>query len=97
MPTGTRKCKVCGREYPYCKTSNSNNIFRFQDVACSPECGSIYFDRIQKSRTSKNPNNTNENKATKENFDKFNDLDECDDELEELDDIDDEAEETATV
>ena len=50
MPTGSRKCKVCGKEYPYCKTVHNDNIFRYQDVACCPQHGSIYFAKIMKSR-----------------------------------------------
>ncbi len=51
MPKGTRKCKVCGAEYEYCKTNRPTGIFRYQDVACSPEHGSIYFARILESRS----------------------------------------------
>ena len=50
MATATRICKVCGKEYKYCKTWLSTEKFRYQDVACSPECGSIYFANIASSR-----------------------------------------------
>lgn len=50
MAKGTRRCKVCGVEYEYCHTVRKNNIFRWQDVACSPEHGSIYLARILESR-----------------------------------------------
>jgi len=50
MPTVFRKCKVCGVEYPYCKTVVSDDVFRYQDVACCPEHGSIYFAQILESR-----------------------------------------------
>ncbi len=50
MATATRICKVCGKEYKYCKTWLSTDKFRYQDVACSPECGSIYFANIAISR-----------------------------------------------
>lgn len=50
MATATRTCKVCGKEYKYCKTWLSTDKFRYQDVACSPECGSIYFANIASSR-----------------------------------------------
>lgn len=49
MPTGTRKCKICGCEYPYCKTITKNR-FRYQDVACSPEHAAEYFRKIELSR-----------------------------------------------
>ena len=47
---GTRKCKVCGKEYSYCKTWVSSDIFRYQDVACSPECGAAYFKQVEAAR-----------------------------------------------
>ena len=50
MAKGTRICKVCGKEYEYCHTWNNNNKFRYQDVACSPECGATYFAKIAESR-----------------------------------------------
>lgn len=50
MATGIRVCRVCGKEYKYCKTNRREGIFRWQDVACSPEHGAIYFARIEASR-----------------------------------------------
>lgn len=51
MAKGTRVCKVCGKKYEYCHTARLNGeMFRWQDVACSPEHGSEYFSRIIKSR-----------------------------------------------
>jgi len=43
---GTRICKICGKEYPYCKTPNPNNVFRYQDVACCPEHGTQYLREV---------------------------------------------------
>ena len=43
-------CKICGVEYPYCRTNREDNAFRWQDVACCPEHGAEYLDRIMKSR-----------------------------------------------
>ena len=54
MPSGTRKCKICGCEYPYCKTITQNR-FRYQDVACSPEHATEYFRRIELSRMTDAP------------------------------------------
>ena len=54
MPSGTRKCKICGCEYPYCKTI-THNRFRYQDVACSPEHAAEYFRRIELSRMTDTP------------------------------------------
>lgn len=53
MAKGTRICKICGKEYEYCKTWLNQNKFRWQDVACSPECGTKYFALIEASRTGK--------------------------------------------
>ena len=53
MATGIRKCKICGKEYQYCKTNRKANIFRYQDVACCPEHGSQYFAKIEASRAPK--------------------------------------------
>jgi len=50
MAKGTRICKVCGKEYEYCKTWLSTDKFRYQDVACSPQCGAKYFAEIEASR-----------------------------------------------
>ncbi len=47
---GTRICKICGREYKYCKTFRNTGMFRWQDVACSPEHGAAYFAEIAASR-----------------------------------------------
>lgn len=46
----TKICKVCGKEYEYCRTENTNNRFRWQEVACCPEHGAEYFRRIEESR-----------------------------------------------
>ena len=50
MEKGIRKCRVCGREYEYCKTHRQDTIFRWQDVACCPEHGAIYFQQVAESR-----------------------------------------------
>lgn len=51
MATAMKKCKVCGCEYEYCHTVRRvAGVFRWQDVACSPEHGSIYLARIEASR-----------------------------------------------
>lgn len=54
MSTATRTCKVCGEQYEYCHTNRTvAGIFRWQDVACCPEHGSVYLARILESRKSK--------------------------------------------
>lgn len=50
MEKAKRICKVCGKEYPYCKTWRSTDIFRWQDVACCPEHAAEYFEQVRVSR-----------------------------------------------
>ena len=51
MASAYRKCKVCGKEYEYCHTLRRDTLFRWQDVACCPEHGSIYFAEIEAVRS----------------------------------------------
>lgn len=51
MPSAIFKCRVCGKEYEACRSLNrAIGVFRWQEVACSPECGSIYLKQINESR-----------------------------------------------
>ena len=51
MSKAIKQCRVCGKDYEYCYSCRKGDItFRWQEVACSPECGNTYFDRIIKSR-----------------------------------------------
>ena len=44
-------CRVCGKTYKACLTPKANpNEFRWQDVACSPECGKEYLRRVLEAR-----------------------------------------------
>ena len=43
-------CRVCGKRYEACLSERYNGVFRWQDVACSPECGDEYLNRILVSR-----------------------------------------------
>ena len=56
MATAIKKCRVCGKMYEACHTQRPNTGFRWQEVACSPECGSIYLTRIEESRKTVNSN-----------------------------------------
>lgn len=68
MATATRICKVCGTEYEYCHTARrSAGVFRWQDVACSPEHGKIYLARIIKSRSKNQSDEIAETDAESEN------------------------------
>lgn len=53
MAQGTRICKICGKEYPYCKSFAPAGVFRWQDVACCAEHGAQYFAEIEASRSGK--------------------------------------------
>lgn len=51
MPKTMKVCRVCGKQYEACYTPKVNpNVFRYQDVACSPECGRIYLKRVYDAR-----------------------------------------------
>ncbi len=46
----TKICRICGKEYEYCKTWRPFTGNRWQDVACSPECAAKYFAAVEASR-----------------------------------------------
>ncbi len=52
MAYAVRKCRVCGKEYEACRTmmNRAVDVFRWQEVACSSECGAEYLRRIAESR-----------------------------------------------
>ena len=51
MATAIKVCRVGGKEYEACHTlKRVAGVFRWQEVACSPECGSIYLAKIEASR-----------------------------------------------
>ena len=51
MALAVKKCRVCGKEYEACRSAVRHaGVFRWQEVACSPECGSIYLRQINESR-----------------------------------------------
>lgn len=51
MAVTIKTCRVCGKSYEACRTINRTvGVFRWQEVACSPECGSVYLNEINKSR-----------------------------------------------
>ena len=42
---------MCGKSYEACRTmSKTAGVFRWQEVACSPECGAEYLRRITEAR-----------------------------------------------
>ena len=41
-----KTCTVCGKQYDKCKTPYiAKGYFRWQDVACSPQCAIEYLNR----------------------------------------------------
>ncbi|MCQ2770651.1 MAG: hypothetical protein MJ236_02495 [Clostridia bacterium] len=49
MSKGTRICKICGKEYEYCKTK-AQGMFIWRDVACCEEHAKEYFRKVAISR-----------------------------------------------
>lgn len=61
-----RRCRVCGNEYAVCSSIRTGSAtFNWREVACSPECGQLYFELIKESRTV--PNQDSSHKAKKAN------------------------------
>lgn len=51
MPKVKNTCSVCGKTYEMCVTAaRGGSVFRWQEVACSPECGAEYLRRVRISR-----------------------------------------------
>lgn len=46
-----KKCRVCGKGYEPCHSTRFEpGVFRWREVACSPECGAIYLQQVRKAR-----------------------------------------------
>lgn len=51
MAARTIPCRICGKLFVPCnKTSRALGAFNYREVACSPECGSEYFRRVEAAR-----------------------------------------------
>lgn len=51
MAKTMKTCRVCGKEYEACHSAIvKSGAYRWQDVACSPECGAEYLRLILESR-----------------------------------------------
>lgn len=47
MSLNIKKCRVCEKEYRACNPLGSNTKkFRWQAYTCSPECGSVFLERL---------------------------------------------------
>lgn len=56
MATKKGECRICGKQYEACLTSNqSKSTFNWKEVACSPECGTKYFQKIEAARKTEVP------------------------------------------
>ena len=56
MATAMKECRVCGKLYPACHSlRRGDTTFRWQEVACSPECGAEYLRKITLSRSEEKP------------------------------------------
>jgi len=84
MATAYKKCRVCGKQYEYCKTYRRATLFRWQDVACCPEHGAIYFEQIAESRGEKPSSVAIHDFSEDEEFDSLfeEDFDDDDEDLE---------------
>ena len=52
MPKQIKNCRVCGAKYEACNSARTGNgAFNWREVACSPECGMVYLDKITASRS----------------------------------------------
>lgn len=51
MPKQTKICRVCGKTYESCRSiKTGSGVFNWREMCCSPECGQIYFQRVEDSR-----------------------------------------------
>lgn len=68
MATGTKICKICGKEYECCKTvRHVDGVFRWQDVACCVEHGQEYLNLVLMTRSDTPSASTESNMDTAEN------------------------------
>lgn len=51
----TKICKICGKEYPFCRTERPKGTFIYQEVACCEEHAIEYFAKIAASRNGNKP------------------------------------------
>lgn len=59
-----QRCRVCGKEYEACHTLRpASDTFRWQAVACSPECGEKFLAAILASRATETAESIVENAA----------------------------------
>lgn len=85
MTTAIKKCRVCGKEYEACRSARrGDGIFRWREVACSPEHGAIYLAQVLAAResSSKQAVNLNDDDASEEDIVFTEDFEDSDEEIE---------------
>lgn len=93
MATAIKKCRVCGKPYEACHTiKHIAGVFRWQEVACSKECGSIYLAKIEESRKIKHAEAKDEIVVEEADVVDFIDDEEDEELYDELDEYFDDAE-----
>lgn len=51
MPIAKKVCRVCGKSYEACRSAKRDvGVFHWQEVACSPECGTEYLRMVNEAR-----------------------------------------------
>lgn len=51
MAKRMKECRVCGAQYAACNSARTGStVFNWREVACSPECGEIYLERVLAAR-----------------------------------------------
>lgn len=51
MPIAKKICRVCGKSYEACRSAKRDiGVFHWQEVACSPECGTKYLRMVNEAR-----------------------------------------------
>ena len=74
MATATRICKICGTEYPYCKTEYVPGVFRYQDVACCPAHGAEYLAQVEAARAVTTETNDAETNSSNSDIEELRNL-----------------------
>lgn len=51
MPVAKKTCRVCGKAYEACRSAKRMaGVFHWQEVSCSPECGTEYLRMVNEAR-----------------------------------------------
>lgn len=51
MALAKKTCRVCGKTYEACRSARKDvGVFHWQEVACSPACGTEYLRKVNEAR-----------------------------------------------